>query len=216
MAGRAATSSRRPSPYVIGGGIVTLAALRIAIGDFGWPDLVAVAAMLVVYPFGEWAIHVYLLHMPPFKFRGRAVELPPASDHREHHERAERPQSAAARAARARRAAARLASRRRSACWRAAVGWSPARSPVGAVVSAALAGYVLHLRLRVDPLPDPHRLPAALALLPRGLAQPPAAPLQERALLARDHQQRSATACWARTPISARCRRSRTARTLSR
>jgi len=29
--------------------------------------LVAVAAMLAIYPFGEWAIHVYLLHMKPVK-----------------------------------------------------------------------------------------------------------------------------------------------------
>ena len=77
---------RRPSPYVIGGGILVLAALRIAIGAFGWPDLVAVAALLVVYPFGEWAIHVYLLHMPRFRFRGRVVEALPAKNHREHHE----------------------------------------------------------------------------------------------------------------------------------
>ena len=32
--------------------------------------------MLVVYPFGEWAIHVYLLHIKPLRFRGRRVELP--------------------------------------------------------------------------------------------------------------------------------------------
>ena len=34
--------------------------------------------MLVVYPFGEWAIHVYLLHMRPFAIGGRRVELPAA------------------------------------------------------------------------------------------------------------------------------------------
>jgi hypothetical protein len=77
---------RRPSPYVIGGGILILAAIRIALGDFGWPDLVAVGVMLAVYPFGEWAIHHYLLHMPKFKFRGRVVEALPAKNHREHHE----------------------------------------------------------------------------------------------------------------------------------
>ena len=26
---------------------------------------VAAAASLIIYPFGEWAIHVYLLHMKP-------------------------------------------------------------------------------------------------------------------------------------------------------
>jgi hypothetical protein len=76
----------RPSPYVIGGGILILAAIRVAIGDFTWRDAVAAGALLAVYPFGEWAIHVYLLHMPKFKFRGRVVEALPAKNHREHHE----------------------------------------------------------------------------------------------------------------------------------
>src|SRR3954452_15335140 len=35
---------------------------RVAVGAFSWRDAAAVAAMLVIYPFGEWAIHVYLLH----------------------------------------------------------------------------------------------------------------------------------------------------------
>ena len=43
--------------------------------------------MLAVYPFGEWAIHVYLLHAKPFRLRGRRVELPTVEAHREHHER---------------------------------------------------------------------------------------------------------------------------------
>ena len=41
--------------------------------------------MLAVYPFGEWAIHVYLLHMPPFEFRGRSVYLTTARSHWAHH-----------------------------------------------------------------------------------------------------------------------------------
>jgi len=51
-----------------------------------WRDAVAVAAMLVIYPFGEWAIHVYLLHLKPFRLRGQRVELATARAHREHHE----------------------------------------------------------------------------------------------------------------------------------
>jgi hypothetical protein len=74
------------SPRMIAVAIAVALALRIAIGDFGWPDAVAAAAMLVVYPFGEWAIHVYLLHLRPFEFRGRRIDLPTARAHREHHE----------------------------------------------------------------------------------------------------------------------------------
>ena len=41
--------------------------------------------MAIVYPFGEWAIHVYLLHAKPIRFRGRTFELPTTRDHRYHH-----------------------------------------------------------------------------------------------------------------------------------
>jgi fatty acid hydroxylase family protein len=77
---------RKRAPWVIFAGIVVTLAVRVTIGGLGWPDLVAVAVMLVVYPLGEWAIHVYLLHMRPFTLRGRKVDLVPARAHREHHE----------------------------------------------------------------------------------------------------------------------------------
>jgi sterol desaturase/sphingolipid hydroxylase (fatty acid hydroxylase superfamily) len=76
----------RHSPWMILGAIAVLGAIRAAVGDFGWRDAVAAAAMLVVYPFGEWAIHVYLLHMRPVRIAGRTIEPPAARDHREHHE----------------------------------------------------------------------------------------------------------------------------------
>lgn len=74
------------SPKIIALAIAAAGALRIALGDLTWRDAVAAAGMLVVYPFGEWAIHVHLLHLKPFRFRGRRVELPTAKAHREHHE----------------------------------------------------------------------------------------------------------------------------------
>jgi hypothetical protein len=73
-------------PWVIAAGIAAALAARAALGGVGWPDAVAVAAMLVVYPFGEWAIHVYLLHMRPFTVRGRRIDLMTARAHRQHHE----------------------------------------------------------------------------------------------------------------------------------
>ena len=77
---------RRRSPRLLGALIAGTLALRLALGDWGWPDLVAAAGMVIVYPFGEWAIHVYLLHLPPFRFRGKRVELQTSRSHREHHE----------------------------------------------------------------------------------------------------------------------------------
>jgi hypothetical protein len=73
------------SPRILAAGILIALAARIAYGHFGWADLLALGAMLVIYPFGEWAIHVYLLHMPPFQFRGRSVYLTTAKSHWAHH-----------------------------------------------------------------------------------------------------------------------------------
>jgi fatty acid hydroxylase family protein len=74
------------SPKLIAAGIAVTLAVRIALGGASWRDAAAAAALLVIYPFGEWAIHVYLLHLKPFAFRGQRVELATAKAHREHHE----------------------------------------------------------------------------------------------------------------------------------
>src|SRR5436305_6790936 len=77
---------RKGSPWVLGAGIFTLLVARLAIGDPSWRDAVAVVAMLVIYPFGEWAIHVYLLHAKPIRIRGRKFETVAARAHRAHHQ----------------------------------------------------------------------------------------------------------------------------------
>ncbi len=75
----------RPSPQVLATGIILALAGRLAYGHFSWRDVAAASAMLAIYPFGEWAIHVYLLHMPPFEFRGRSVYLATSKSHWAHH-----------------------------------------------------------------------------------------------------------------------------------
>jgi len=77
---------RKESPWVIGAGILALAVIRIVVGDVTWRDAVAVALMLAIYPFGEWAIHVYLLHAKPVRIRGRKFETVAARAHRAHHQ----------------------------------------------------------------------------------------------------------------------------------
>jgi hypothetical protein len=79
--------ARRPSLWLIGAFLVVAAGVRIALGDPTWHDLAIPLLLVAVYPFGEWAIHVYLLHLPPFRWRGREVELITAKGHRQHHER---------------------------------------------------------------------------------------------------------------------------------
>src|SRR3954454_2372184 len=77
---------RKESPWTLGAGILALVVVRALIGDLTWGDGIAVAAMLAIYPFGEWAIHVYLLHAKPVRVRGREVETMAARAHRAHHE----------------------------------------------------------------------------------------------------------------------------------
>ena len=69
--------SRKRAPRMLfsAAGIALVA--RLAIGNFTWRDVVALGAMLVIYPFGEWAIHVYLLHSK--------LDIVTTRSHMEHH-----------------------------------------------------------------------------------------------------------------------------------
>ncbi|HEX6714412.1 MAG TPA: sterol desaturase family protein [Thermoleophilaceae bacterium] len=69
--------SRKRAPRMIFAAVVLALVARIAIGDWSWHDVAAVAIMLVIYPFGEWAIHVYLLHSK--------LDLVSTRSHMEHH-----------------------------------------------------------------------------------------------------------------------------------
>jgi hypothetical protein len=78
---------RHRSPWCIAAAITAALTLRVIAGDLGVYDVAAVAGMLAIYPFSEWAIHVYFLHLRPFTVAGRRVEVPTARSHRKHHER---------------------------------------------------------------------------------------------------------------------------------
>src|SRR3954452_3847159 len=134
--------SRKRAPKLIALAIALALAARIALGDWSWRDLAALAFMLVVYPFGEWAIHVYLLHLRPFRVRGRRVDLPTARAHREHHEAPQRldlinfsPREALA--------ILGLAVPTAVALGAALAALVPGPLPVGPLVTALLTGYVL-------------------------------------------------------------------------
>jgi sterol desaturase/sphingolipid hydroxylase (fatty acid hydroxylase superfamily) len=134
--------AKRHSPWMILAAIAALVVVRALIGDIGWRDLVAVAAMAVVYPFGEWAIHVYLLHAKPIELRGRRYELPTTRDHRYHHRHPNNLMTLLL-------DATELAELLLLAvpvvviAGGLLVGLVAGTVPVGALVSAAIAGYVL-------------------------------------------------------------------------
>jgi len=69
--------SRKRAPRMLFTAVAIALLARLALGGFSWRDIVAVAAMLVIYPFGEWAIHVYLLHSE--------LDIVTTRSHMEHH-----------------------------------------------------------------------------------------------------------------------------------
>jgi hypothetical protein len=76
----------RRTPPLLGAAIVAALALRIALGNYDWRDVVVAVGVIALTPLAEWAIHVYLLHARPFRFAGRRVDLLAAREHRAHHE----------------------------------------------------------------------------------------------------------------------------------
>lgn len=76
---------RQPSPPLLAGAIAAAIVIRLALGHYGWRDLVVVAGLVAVTPMVEWMIHVYLLHAKPFRLAGRQIDLLAAREHRSHH-----------------------------------------------------------------------------------------------------------------------------------
>ena len=73
------------SPRAVLAATAVALAARIYVGQWSWRDLLLPLALLAAQPFVEWVIHKYLLHLPPFEFRGRTVELYGSIQHRNHH-----------------------------------------------------------------------------------------------------------------------------------
>jgi hypothetical protein len=73
------------SPRAAGSAALLAVAARIYVAEWSWHDLVLPVALLAAQPFVEWVIHKYLLHLPPFQFKGRKVELYGSIQHRNHH-----------------------------------------------------------------------------------------------------------------------------------
>src|SRR4051812_30492837 len=73
--------SRKRAPRMLFTAVAIAVVARGALGDFSWRDGVAVPAMLVIYPFGEWPIHVSLLHSKVDIVTTRSQMEPPADPH---------------------------------------------------------------------------------------------------------------------------------------
>jgi hypothetical protein len=172
---------RQPSPPYLFGAVALVLALRILQGVWSWRDAVMAAGLLAVTPFVEWAIHVYLLHAPPFTVLGRRVEMLTAREHRTHHESPGVLDGVLLPVYGVLVFLPLIA----------LIDWALS-FPISLVLggprlayasTGVLVSFAILAAYESEPLPHPRSLQAAWTLLPRHLAQPSPASLQERALL---------------------------------
>jgi hypothetical protein len=76
---------RHPSVWMIATALVAALTARVYVGDWRPADLLVPAAMLAVFPFVEWTVHVFVLHWRPRRLAGITVDSLLARKHREHH-----------------------------------------------------------------------------------------------------------------------------------
>ena len=76
---------RHPTPWMIGTLLAASVVWRVIEGDWRWSDLIGPAVLVALFPFIEWTIHVFVLHYRPRKVAGRMLDYQLARDHRRHH-----------------------------------------------------------------------------------------------------------------------------------
>jgi hypothetical protein len=76
---------RHPSPWLIAATLCVAATARILAGDWQVTDAAVPIAMLAVFPFFEWTVHVSILHWRPRRLGPLRIDPLLARKHREHH-----------------------------------------------------------------------------------------------------------------------------------
>lgn len=66
--------------------------LRLFLGPFTAMDLLVAATPILIWPFLEWFLHRYLLHLQPMQVFGRTLDFDFARKHRIHHQQPWRPE----------------------------------------------------------------------------------------------------------------------------
>ena len=80
------TFAAHRSPQILIFAAIAAWAVRLVYGQWGLADLWVSLALLLAWPLKEWLIHVCILHFRPRRWRGRALDLAVARDHRRHHD----------------------------------------------------------------------------------------------------------------------------------
>lgn len=77
---------KHPSPWMIGATLIAALTARIVVGDWQPTDALVPVAMLAVFPFFEWVIHVFILHWRPKRLGRWTIDPLLAREHRAHHQ----------------------------------------------------------------------------------------------------------------------------------
>jgi hypothetical protein len=77
--------AKHPSPWMIGTVLVVAVVARIIVGDWQITDAVIPLAILAVFPFFEWMIHVFVLHWRPKRIGRLTIDPLLSREHRAHH-----------------------------------------------------------------------------------------------------------------------------------
>jgi hypothetical protein len=85
LAGAGREFWKHPSPWMIGATLLVALAGRIVVADWQLTDAVVPVAMLAVFPFFEWVVHVSILHWRPRRLGPVTIDPLLARKHREHH-----------------------------------------------------------------------------------------------------------------------------------
>jgi hypothetical protein len=74
-----------PSPQLLVPLVAAVWTVRLLMGGWATGDVIVPVVVLVLEPFTEWAIHVFLLHWKPRRVLGRKLDPLAARKHRAHH-----------------------------------------------------------------------------------------------------------------------------------
>ena len=76
---------KHPSPWIIGTTFVVAVLARVVVGEWQPTDALVPVVMLALFPFFEWAVHVFILHWRPKRLGRLTIDPLLAREHRRHH-----------------------------------------------------------------------------------------------------------------------------------
>jgi sterol desaturase/sphingolipid hydroxylase (fatty acid hydroxylase superfamily) len=81
----AASFFRLTCPRLLLAGLAAVWTIRLLVGQWSFWDAAVLLGVVGFWPVQEWVIHVFVLHLKPFRLFGRQIDPIIARNHRNHH-----------------------------------------------------------------------------------------------------------------------------------